>query len=221
MARIAKLAAVVVGIGCSLACSRLHRAKKGEPAATAAAPSIAAAPAVSAPEAAPATPAPLASATSPDGYTQVRVAGVTHMPGGGDAVLLVEDAKRRALPIFIGGTEALSIELRLKKRSFPRPLTHDLYDRTVHELGGRVESVRVDKLENNTFYGTVIVLEGRHRFELDARPSDAIALALGNGAPIQVSRTLLEHAGLDLDKIPETHEEDQLDDERRPPPVSL
>lgn len=169
-------------------------------------------------------PAPAASAspsvTAPDGYSRVRVGGVTRLPHGGDAVLLVEEGKRRAVPIFIGGTEALSIQLRLKKQPFTRPLTHDLLDSSIQKLGGKVESVRVDKIEKNVFYGTLVILNGGQRLELDARPSDAIAMAVGNGVPIFVARTVIDHAGLDLNG-------DDLDDlpapqgGDRPPPVTL
>lgn len=156
----------------------------------------------------------------PNGYFAVRVAGVTHMPGGGDAVLLIEDSKRRAVPIFIGGTEALSIQLRLNKKEFARPLTHDLLDSSIEKLGGRVESVRVDKIENNTFFGTVILVAGSQRHEIDARPSDAIAIAVGNGLPVHVSSKVLDHAGMNLDDVPEERVED-MPAHGRPPPVTL
>ncbi|MCC6897783.1 MAG: bifunctional nuclease family protein [Polyangiaceae bacterium] len=162
-----------------------------------------------------ATPSPTPAAGP--GYVRVRVGGVTRLPHGGDAVLLVEDGKRRALPIFIGGTEALSIQLRLKKQPFVRPLTHDLLDASIRKLGGKVESVRVDKIESNVFHGTLVLSSGDQRFELDARPSDAIAVAIGNDVPIHVARSVLDHAGLDLDGI---EVEDGASGDR-PPPVSL
>lgn len=162
-----------------------------------------------------ATPSPAPAAGA--GYVRVRVGGVTRLPHGGDAVLLVEDGKRRALPIFIGGTEALSIQLRLKKQPFVRPLTHDLLDASIRKLGGKVESVRVDKIEGNVFHGTLVLSSGDQRFELDARPSDAIAVAIGNDVPIHVARSVLDHAGLDLDGI---EVEDGASGDR-PPPVSL
>lgn len=170
-----------------------------------------------------ASPAPAASASPksvpvPDGYSRVRVAGVTRLSHGGDAVLLVEEGKRRAVPIFIGGTEALSIQLRLKKQPFNRPLTHDLLDSSIQKLGGKVESVRVDKIESNVFHGTLVLKNGSQQIELDARPSDAIAIAIGNEAPIHVARKVLEHAGLDLDQAEDA---DAGADDERPPPVTL
>ncbi|MFO0565467.1 MAG: bifunctional nuclease family protein [Polyangiaceae bacterium] len=201
---------IALGLVVSLAsgCGKLQALRKK--------PSPAAAPGASAVESATAPTAPPPAV--PDGYARVRVAGVVRLPHGGDAVLLLEDGTRRAVPIFVGATEALSIDLRLKKKAYGRPLTHDLYDSSVAKLGGRVESVRVDKVESNVFYGTLILTRGGDRFELDARPSDAIAIALGNNVPIHVARKVIDHAAIDLDQDtpPPAHLE-----EERPPPVSL
>ena len=172
--------------GCAKLRAKLHKA-----------PTAAAAPATSAVPA----PPPSAEIAVPSGYARMRVAGVTRLPQAGDAVLLVEDGRKRALPIFIGGTEALSIQLRLKKQPFTRPLTHDLLDSSIQRLGARVESVRVDKIESNVFHGTLVLVNASGRIELDARPSDAIAIAIGNGVPILVARKVIDHAGIDLDGV--------------------
>lgn len=201
---------LMLGSGCAKIRASLDEASTAAPSQSS---SAAAAPARA--------PAPSAAApvSIPDGYARVRVAGVTRLSHGGDAVLLVEEGRKRAVPIFIGGTEALSIQLRLKKQPFTRPLTHDLLDSSIKKLGGRVESVRVDKIESNVFYGTLVLVNGSGHIELDARPSDAIAIAIGNEVPIHVSRKVIDHAGLDLDG-------EDLDDlpapqGERPPPISL
>ena len=162
---------------------------------------------------------------TPNGYIKMSVGGVAPTSAG-EAVLLVDTLSNRAIPIFIGGTEALSIQLRLEKREFVRPLTHDLYDATLKRLGGQVESVRVDKLQDNTYYGTVIVKVDRKsdRIELDARPSDAIALAIGNHAPIHVARIVVDQAGIKLDDF--RHGRDPVPPpvppgQKRPDPISL
>jgi bifunctional DNase/RNase len=214
--------AVVVGfIPLTLGCSKL-RAKLTQATPSAVASASVAAPAPSATPAQPVASTPLPPAAGdvavPTGYARMRVAGVTRLPHGGDAVLLVEEGRKRAVPIFIGGTEALSIQLRLKKQPYVRPLTHDLLDASIQKLGARVESVRIDKIESNVFHGTLVLVSGSGRIELDARPSDAIAIAIGNAAPIHVARPVIDHAGLDLDDqgtpSPGVHGE-------RPPPVSL
>lgn len=121
--------------------------------------------------------------------------------GSGHAVLLVDAEQRRAVPIFIGGTEGHSIELRLTGGKPPRPLTHDLFDSALAELGARVHSARVVKLETGVYFGVlVLATQGRLR-ELDSRASDAVAMALGAGAPIFLATRVLEQAGIPLDSL--------------------
>jgi len=132
----------------------------------------------------------------------MSVAGVATTTAG-NAVVLLDGDHKRALLIFVGDSEALSIELRLNHQTFPRPLTHDLFESALEKLGADVESVRVDRLVNNTFHGTVVLNEGTRKIELDARTSDAIALALGNGAPIYVAGDVLDRAGVDFDTLKE------------------
>jgi bifunctional DNase/RNase len=141
----------------------------------------------------------------------------------GNAVLLVDESRGRAVPVFVGDSEALSIQLRLEKRRYARPLTHDLLDAMLARLGGHIDSVRVEKLENNVFFGIVVVREGARRMELDARTSDAVALAVGSDAPIYVNERVLERAGVSLDDLdkegPENHE--PADPGARPDPITL
>lgn len=116
----------------------------------------------------------------------------------GLAVLLLERKEGLALPIMIGPNEALAISLRLQKKMPPRPLTHDLLEEVITRLGGRLVRVEIDDLQANTFLGRVVIARGKQTVTLDARSSDAIALALGLGAPIQVSRAVLDRAGLSV-----------------------
>jgi hypothetical protein len=117
-------------------------------------------------------------------------------------VLLLDPGKHRAVPIFIGESEALSIKLRLAHRSYPRPLSHDLLDTIMHKLGGQVEQVRVERLLDNAYVATVVVVRDKERFELDARSSDAIALALGSQVPIFMAEEVLRTTAVDLDRLP-------------------
>ena len=142
------------------------------------------------------------SSTVPKGYAPVTVAGVMPTPAGA-AVLLLHDASRRVIPVFVAGTEALSIELRLHHKRYARPLTHDLLDAVLDEVGVTVTSVRVEKLDEGTYYATIVMnFEGKQR-ELDARTSDAVAVALGHGAPIHMAEAVMAKAGVSLDSLEE------------------
>jgi len=146
------------------------------------------------------TPAPRQAEPvgAPPGYVEMTVIGVAPTADG-DAVLLTNVAKNVVVPIFVGGTEALSIQLRQRREHYQRPLTHDLLDSIMHELGASLVKVHVDDIKNNTFLGTVFVRTGSRVFELDARPSDAIALAIGNHVPIFVAQRVIDEAGIQKD----------------------
>lgn len=134
----------------------------------------------------------------PPGFVQVRVGGITPAAQG-NAVLLVDDAADRALVVFIGDTEALSIQLRLEGTRYKRPLTHDLIDNMLEHLGAKILSVRVDRLDDDIFYGVVVLRDGNRIHEFDSRTSDGIALALGSNAPVFVAKDVLDRAGITLD----------------------
>ena len=133
----------------------------------------------------------------PEGYVKMIVGGVAPTPQG-NAVLLSDERGTVGLPIFVGEGEALSILVRLRQHPFQRPLTHDLLDTIMRRLGGSIESVRVDAVKNNVFFATVLVRSKDRVFEVDSRASDAIALAVGNNAPIFVARPVIEQAGIDV-----------------------
>ena len=127
----------------------------------------------------------------------VRVRAMSHSaPGMSHAVLLVDDTQQKVVPIFIGGTEALSIKLRLAGRQYVRPLTHDLLDKVLARLGGKLLRAQVDAIEHNVYIGTIVIDQNGKAMALDARPSDAIALAIGHRAPIYVARNLVDAVGL-------------------------
>ena len=111
-------------------------------------------------------------------------------------VLLRESGGERVLPIWIGPAEGDALVLRLQGGELPRPLTSDLAASLLEAAGARVERVVVSRLEEKTFYAIVAVSAGGEVREVDARPSDALNLALRVGAPIFVDETVLEQAGL-------------------------
>jgi bifunctional DNase/RNase len=136
------------------------------------------------------------------------VAGVMETNGGKAVVLKEEKKDGYLLPIWIGESEAFSIQLRLDRRRFQRPLTHDLLDTIMQKLGGQLVKIHVDDLKQNTFVGTVFILHKGKTISIDARPSDSIALALGNRSPIFVSVDVLKRAGVREEKgAPETKPE--------------
>ncbi len=134
-------------------------------------------------------------AVAPLGFVSMEVAAVVPHDDG-NTLLLVDGKAERVLPIGIGNSEALAIHLRLQGEKFDRPLTHDLLDQLVRRLGGRVAKVQIDRLTDGVFHGRVFLTSASGEIAVDARPSDACALALGNRAPIYVSSTVLSEAGL-------------------------
>ena len=118
--------------------------------------------------------------------------------------LVVLESKRSNLylPIWIGAVEAESIALRLQEKESPRPMTHDLMDLLIGDLGAQVESVVITDIKEDTFFAKVILKSNGTRVERDSRPSDAIALAVRSKAPIFAGQSVLDRVGVEFD--PET-----------------
>jgi bifunctional DNase/RNase len=114
-------------------------------------------------------------------------------------VILKEKAADMYLPIWIGPAEADSIAVKLQDVSVPRPLTHDLLNLVITTLGGTVIHVLVSDLQNDTFYAKITIQLNGSNFEVDSRPSDAIALAVRVKVPIYVADAVMEKAGVALD----------------------
>jgi uncharacterized protein len=115
-------------------------------------------------------------------------------------VILKEKAADRYLPIWIGPAEADAIAVKLQGASVPRPLTHDLLSSVVATLGASVNSIIVNDLKNDTFYAKIILNVDGKQLEVDSRPSDALALAVRVDVPIFVEDSVLDKAGILLDK---------------------
>jgi bifunctional DNase/RNase len=117
-------------------------------------------------------------------------------------VILKEKESERYLPIWIGPAEADAIAVKLQDYQVPRPLTHDLLGNIIGELGAAVNSIIVCDLKNDTFYAKIILAVNGKQVEVDARPSDAIALAVRVKVPIFADESVLDKAGIIID--PET-----------------
>jgi bifunctional DNase/RNase len=115
-------------------------------------------------------------------------------------VILKEKTAGRYLPIWIGPAEADAIAVKLQGITAPRPLTHDLLNSVIDALGATVNSIIVSDLKNDTFYAKIILNVDGGEMEVDSRPSDALALAVRTEAPIYVEETVLDRAGILLDK---------------------
>jgi uncharacterized protein len=131
---------------------------------------------------------------------QVDIFGLTANPssGGAYALILKEVGGSRRLPIIIGAFEAQSIALEIEGIKPPRPLTHDLMKNILDMVGTELTEITISELRDGTFFATLNL----ETHELDARPSDAIALAVRFGVPIYVSDKVMEEASF----IPENEE---------------
>lgn len=110
---------------------------------------------------------------------------------GEQVIVLKEKGGERILPIVIGIMEVTAIKMKISGVSSPRPLTHDLFCKTVKQLGARFDKIIITKLEQNTFFAKVVLQIDSRFEEIDARPSDSIALALRANAPIFVEEGVL------------------------------
>ncbi len=115
-------------------------------------------------------------------------------------VILKEKDSDRYLPIWIGPAEADAIAVKLQDVTVPRPLTHDLLRSVIDALGATISSIIVSELKNDTFYAKIVLSVDGGQMEVDSRPSDALALAVRADAPIYAEETVLDKAGILLDK---------------------
>lgn len=137
------------------------------------------------------------SGNNPDELIEVTVKGITIDLQSNSPIMVLEDKKEnKMMPIWIGLNEARAIATELEGITLPRPMTHDLLKNIISGLNASVENVIVSDLRDNTFYALVVVKLKRRRLQFDARPSDAIALALRCGVPIFVGKKVFEKAQL-------------------------
>ena len=123
-------------------------------------------------------------------------------------VLKVKDSDLY-LPIFIGQFEVEAIRFKLMGVEVQRPMTHDLLGSIIGDLGGTIHSIVVSELKNDTFFAKIVIDSNGTLIEIDARPSDALALAVRSEAPIYAEDDVVEKAGVSLE-----FEEQDLTDEK-------
>lgn len=130
---------------------------------------------------------------------------------GSFALILGEKHGNRRLPIIIGMFEAQSIAIQIEKISPNRPLTHDLFKSFAEHVHVAIIEVVISDLKEGVFYSRIVCSDGATTFEIDARPSDAIAIGLRFGVPIFTVESVLSEAGIILSDLDENAEEDEDD----------
>ena len=107
-------------------------------------------------------------------------------------IMLKEVDGERTFPIVIGNGEALAIDRRLKGVPTARPMTHDLLASVIEQLGGSIEQIEINDLENHTFFARIHIRQDGKVQQIDSRPSDAIALGIATSVPIYVAEHVLD-----------------------------
>ena len=144
----------------------------------------------------------------------VEVAFVSVDAAGSPVVFLrnIENEKKRLLPIWIGQSEAIAIHLQLKDELPPRPFAHDLMKNIIEALSATVDSIYVHSLKDRTFFALINLTGGQETLQIDARPSDSIALALRSNAPIFVEEEIIAKNSFAEDDLVEKKETSSLED---------
>ena len=130
---------------------------------------------------------------------------ITNMP----IIILRDKDGQRVLPIWVGVFEANAIALQIENVATPRPMTHDLLRNVIQDLKATVERIVVCDVQDTTYYALIYLNRNGESMAIDARPSDAIALALRVRAPIFVEETVIEHAKT-VDFAPDKPDADRL-----------
>ena len=142
---------------------------------------------------------------------EMKIRGLMMDPQTNNPIVVLKDVNGTAiLPIWVGIFEANAIALEIEKMSAARPLTHDLARNLVRHLNGELERVVITELKDDTFYAVLWLRQGDEPVAVDARPSDAIALALRADCPIFVAEKVMESAKLNTTGPPEGPSAEQL-----------
>jgi len=142
---------------------------------------------------------------------EVRIRGLMMDPSTNMPIVVLKDvASEAVMPIWVGIFEANAIALEIEKMTAARPLTHDLTQNLVRHLNGKLEKVVITELKDDTFYAVLWLQQEGEQVAVDARPSDAIALALRADCPIYVADKVMESAKLNTSGPPEGPTAEQL-----------
>lgn len=132
---------------------------------------------------------------------EMKVAGIALDAVSRSPIILLKDASdRRALPIYISQEQAKAIVNALEKQTPPRPFTHDLIVNIFDSCNIKVDRITINSLQDNTFYASIAINQNGQIREVDARPSDAIAIAIRTKAPIWVIEEVIADASIPVDR---------------------
>ena len=142
---------------------------------------------------------------------EVRIRGLMMDPATSMPIVVLKDAASDAvMPIWVGIFEANAIAIELEKLAAPRPMTHDLTRNLIHHLNARLERVVITEIRDETFFAVMWLRQGEEPVMVDARPSDAIALALRFDCPIYVAEQVMQSAKLSTPGAAEGQSGEQL-----------
>lgn len=135
--------------------------------------------------------------------SQVTIKGVYVLEKNSSPVplVLLEDESKRIMPIYIGLSEAISINAAINHEVPPRPMTHDLFISLLERTCSQIDDILIDELNDGIYYARMCVSMDGRKFEIDARPSDCIAIALRCRSPIHVRDSIISEAAIDKEEI--------------------
>ena len=142
---------------------------------------------------------------------EVRIRGLMMDPATNMPIVVLKDVGSEAImPIWVGIFEANAIAIEIEKVSAPRPMTHDLARNIMQYMNGKLEKIVITELRDDTFFAVLWMRQNEDLITLDARPSDAIALALRADCPIYVTEQVMQSAKLNTSGPPEGPTADEL-----------
>ena len=142
---------------------------------------------------------------------EVRIRGLMMDPATSMPIVVLKDvASEAVMPIWVGIFEANAIAIEIEKVAAPRPMTHDLTRNLIRGLKGQLERVVITELKDDTFFAVLWLRQGDELLTIDARPSDAIALAMRSDCPIYVSEQVMQSAKLSTSGPPDGPTTEQL-----------
>lgn len=142
---------------------------------------------------------------------EVRIRGLMMDPASNMPIIVLKDiASETVMPIWVGIFEANAIAIEIEKMAAPRPMTHDLTRNLIRHLNAQLERVVITEIKDETFFAVLWLRQGEDALAIDARPSDAIALALRADCPIYVDERVMQTAKLNTTGPPEGPTAEQL-----------